>query len=201
MSLKYEPASEPLHMESAPQVHNPAAVALAALGPMAPMAPVEGGLLGGMHAPPRHPRICTLVSGPRRSLSDTRVYEPEIRARLGTTANGERPKCTTPPRSPSRRWGIWRPWPLSRAVWGALAVCTAPPATPGWRMLWTRPSSLFLSHALALHTHTHTGAGTGAACSVVCAAGRRMRLWGGRGLRLVSGGGLLRTHPLSRALT
>jgi len=33
----------------------------------------------------------TLVAGPRRSLSlklgDTRVYEPQIRARLGTTAN------------------------------------------------------------------------------------------------------------------
>jgi len=32
----------------------------------------------------------TLVTGPRRSLSlelrDTRVYEPQIRARLGTTA-------------------------------------------------------------------------------------------------------------------
>jgi len=34
----------------------------------------------------------TLVAGPRRSLSlklnDTRVYEPQIRARLGTTAGG-----------------------------------------------------------------------------------------------------------------
>ena len=29
----------------------------------------------------------TLVTGPRRSLSDTRVYEPQIRARLGTTAH------------------------------------------------------------------------------------------------------------------
>ena len=33
--------------------------------------------------------ICTLVTGPKRSLSlklgDTRVYEPQIRARLGTT--------------------------------------------------------------------------------------------------------------------
>ena len=33
--------------------------------------------------------FCTLVTGPRRSLSlklsDTRVYEPQIRARLGTT--------------------------------------------------------------------------------------------------------------------
>jgi len=43
------------------------------------------------------PRYCifffffTLVTGPRRSLSlklsDTRVYEPQIRARLGTTAH------------------------------------------------------------------------------------------------------------------
>ena len=36
----------------------------------------------------------TLVTGPRRSLSlklsDTRVYEPQIRARLGTTAPGQR---------------------------------------------------------------------------------------------------------------
>ena len=38
-----------------------------------------------------HPSSLTLVTGPRRSLSlelsDTRVYEPEIRARLGTTAH------------------------------------------------------------------------------------------------------------------
>jgi len=37
------------------------------------------------------PLFCTLVTGPRRSLllklSDTRVYEPQIRARLGTTAH------------------------------------------------------------------------------------------------------------------
>ena len=35
----------------------------------------------------------TLVTGPRRSLSldfsDTRVYEPKIRARLGTTAHSD----------------------------------------------------------------------------------------------------------------
>jgi len=35
--------------------------------------------------------FCTLVIGPRRSLSlqlsDTRVYEPQIRARLGTTVH------------------------------------------------------------------------------------------------------------------
>jgi len=35
--------------------------------------------------------FCTLVTGPKRSLSlklsDTRVYEPQIRARLGTTAH------------------------------------------------------------------------------------------------------------------
>jgi len=35
--------------------------------------------------------VFTLVTGPRRSLSltlsDTRVYEPQIRARLGTTAH------------------------------------------------------------------------------------------------------------------
>jgi len=36
--------------------------------------------------------LFTLVTGPRRSLSlelsDTRVYGPQIRARLGTTAQG-----------------------------------------------------------------------------------------------------------------
>ena len=36
--------------------------------------------------------VFTLVTGPRRSLSlklsDTRVYEPQIRARLGNTARG-----------------------------------------------------------------------------------------------------------------
>jgi len=41
---------------------------------------------------PLHPFVFfTLVTGPRRSLSlklrDTRVYEPQIRARLGTTAH------------------------------------------------------------------------------------------------------------------
>jgi len=39
----------------------------------------------------RHTFFFTLVTGPRRSLSpklsDTRVYEPQIRARLGTTAH------------------------------------------------------------------------------------------------------------------
>ena len=45
----------------------------------------------------------TLVTGPRRSLSpklsDTRVHEPQIRARLGTTGF----KSTTPTPSPARR--------------------------------------------------------------------------------------------------
>ena len=40
---------------------------------------------------PRFFFFVTLVTGPRRSLrlklSDTRVYEPQIRARLGTTAH------------------------------------------------------------------------------------------------------------------
>ena len=41
------------------------------------------------HAQSPFPKVFTLVTGPRRSLSlnlsNTRVYEPHIRARLGTT--------------------------------------------------------------------------------------------------------------------
>jgi len=45
----------------------------------------------------------TLVAGPRRSLSlklnDKRVYEPQIRARLGTTARFCEVVATPPPKS------------------------------------------------------------------------------------------------------
>jgi len=54
---------------------------------------------GKAPAPPRDARseiffFVTLVTGHRSSLSlklsDTRVYEPQIRARLGTTAQGQK---------------------------------------------------------------------------------------------------------------
>ena len=73
MSLKYEPASEPLHI-SVDEVQHTA----------------------------RRPAVFfffTLVTGPTRSLSlklsDTRVYEPQIRARLGTVAEVQH--CARPP--------------------------------------------------------------------------------------------------------
>jgi len=62
MSLKYEPASEPLHILDN-QFPDIAQVFF----------------------------VFTLVTGPRRSLSlklsDARVYEPQLRARLGTTTH------------------------------------------------------------------------------------------------------------------
>jgi len=76
MSLKYEPSSEPLHISTL-------------------VSPAGGGDLrversrGGDRS--RFFFFFTLVTGPRRSLSlkltDSRVYEPQIRARLGTTAH------------------------------------------------------------------------------------------------------------------
>ena len=67
--------------------------------------------------------FCTLVTGPRRSLSlklsDTRVYEPQIRARLGTTANfcevvvlklsiTLRSKSDRGMRGASAGWSVWK---------------------------------------------------------------------------------------------
>ena len=50
----------------------------------------------------------SLVTGPRRSLrlkmSDTRVYEPQIRARLGTTAHFCEVVPQSRPQHPARRF-------------------------------------------------------------------------------------------------
>ena len=68
MSLKYEPSLDPLHIS----VFNDYLVVS-----------LPGAVCQFFF-------FFTLVTGPRRSLSlklsDTRVYEPQIRARLGTTA-------------------------------------------------------------------------------------------------------------------
>ena len=56
----------------------------------------------------------TLVTGPRRSLSlklsDTRVYEPQLRARLGTTAHF----CEPQPPTLAKGWCIG--WQTVEAV-------------------------------------------------------------------------------------
>jgi len=71
--------------------------------------PIRSARQAGPSGPPaasptrRHPLlfVFTLVTGPRRSLSlklsDTRVYEPQIRARLGTTLSAQH---TTQSRTP-----------------------------------------------------------------------------------------------------
>ena len=70
------------------------------------------------------PPFFTLLTGPRRSLSlklsDTRVYEPQIRARLGTTTQPPTRATSTPPQhsSPDPPPFI----PLQRGCTGALST-------------------------------------------------------------------------------
>jgi len=82
----------------------------------------KGGYDSGFAAVPPRPAahffffFFTLVTGPRRSLSRklsvTRVYEPQIRARLGTTAHFCRVRPTLPGRThqpgAQRRARGWR---------------------------------------------------------------------------------------------
>ena len=77
---------------------------------------VRGAACGGGGRSAGNTSVFTLVTGPRRSLSlklsDARVHEPQIRARLGTTAHFC--EVIVPNQVRRERKGVWRGWPQRR---------------------------------------------------------------------------------------